>query len=399
MIYQNIVVDGVCGFYINYEDGVEVYNNVAYNCGSSFQTTRNLSSGTYYAVNLKNNISYNPQNAHIEFSSGSIPMNSDYNLFFPNDELLYFTPIAGSTGVNLETWQTYSFTGCVFDPNSHAVDPLFVNTSGTFSEPEDFQLSFGSPAINAGTDVGLTTDFGGNPIVETPDIGAWESQSVNLTCNIKAFLEGPFNGSGMNTDLNPTIIPLSQPYNVSPWNYSGTETVAAIPADVVDWVLVEFRDAADAESATSATMIQQQAAFILNNGSIITIDGSSDIALNQNIDQSLFVVVFHRNHLAIMSANPLTETGGVYTYDFTTPEGQANGTDAQKNLGSGLYGMYAGDSDANGTVESGDKIIWGTQAGLKGYFSGDYNMNGQVTNQDKNEIWFENNGKAKQVPE
>ncbi len=176
-VYQNIVVNAVRGYYINYEDGVEVYNNVAYSCGIGYRTSRNLPPGTYFAVDMKNNISYNPGNAHIEYISGTTPMNSDYNLFYPDSQLLYFIPVAGTNGANLKTWQTYSYPKCVFDPNSNAGDPLFVNASGSFSEPEDFKLLEGSPAIDAGTDVGLTKDFGGNPVVGKPDIGAWEYQS------------------------------------------------------------------------------------------------------------------------------------------------------------------------------------------------------------------------------
>lgn len=50
-------------------------------------------------------------------------------------------------------------------------DPLFRSVT-------DFRLKSGSPAINAGTDVGLTTDFLGKPIRGLPDIGAYEFQSV-----------------------------------------------------------------------------------------------------------------------------------------------------------------------------------------------------------------------------
>ncbi len=62
--------------------------------------------------------------------------------------------------------------------------------------------------------------------------------NAQITLNLKAFLEGPFNGSVMNTALNPqNLIPLSQPYNGSPWNYTGTEQVSSIPnGNVVDWV-------------------------------------------------------------------------------------------------------------------------------------------------------------------
>ncbi len=43
--------------------------------------------------------------------------------------------------------------------------------------------------------------------------------------DLQVFLEGPFSGSDMNTGLNSSgNIPLSQPYNVPPCNYAGTES-------------------------------------------------------------------------------------------------------------------------------------------------------------------------------
>ncbi len=48
----------------------------------------------------------------------------------------------------------------------------------------------------------------------------------------------------MNTSINDRgSIPLSQPYNTPPWNYTGDESVISIPnADVVDWLLLELRE-------------------------------------------------------------------------------------------------------------------------------------------------------------
>ncbi len=71
--------------------------------------------------------------------------------------------------------------------------------------------------------------------------------------DLKVFLEGPFYYVQMIPYLNMAgYLPLSQPYNTAPWNYSGIESVSSIPNyNIVDWVLLEFRDATSAEEATS----------------------------------------------------------------------------------------------------------------------------------------------------
>jgi len=222
---------------------------------------------------------------------------------------------------------------------------------------------------------------------------------AGIELELTVFLEGPFNGVDMNTDLTGlTILPLTQPYNTTPWNYGGTESVPFIPdINIVDWVLIELRDAPDAASATPATMIGRQAAFLFNDGSIVNIDGVSNPYFPYTAISQLFVVIWHRNHLGIMSANPLTESGGVYTYDFTTGNNQAYGTNAQKDLGGGIYGKIAADADRD--INPDDKTIWTSQAGTKGYKSADFDMDGQVNNPDKNEMWVPNNGEGCQVPE
>ena len=57
----------------------------------------------------------------------------------------------------------------------------------------------------------------------------------------------------------------------------------------------------------------------------------------------------HRNHIDIMSANPLTDIGGVYTYDYTTSIDQVYGGIAgYKSIAPGVFGMAGGDADADG---------------------------------------------------
>ncbi len=228
--------------------------------------------------------------------------------------------------------------------------------------------------------------------------------TLDLIVDVTALLEGPFDGTDMQTVLNSdSYIPLSQPYNSSPWDYAGNESVAAIPnANVVDWVLVELRDAPDAASAIPGTTIERQAAFVLKDGTIVGTDGVNPLScLTSGITNNLFVVVYHRNHLAVMSANALTQTAGVYTYNFTTGANQAygNGADGQKEIATGIWGMCGGDANADGDISPADKTIWGTQAGTKGYNASDLDMNAQVNNQDKNELIVPNNNLQTQVPD
>ena len=221
--------------------------------------------------------------------------------------------------------------------------------------------------------------------------------------DVKVFLQGPYNTSSglMYTTINATgDLPLVHPYGGAPWNYTGTESVAVMPADVVDWILIELRDAPDAASATSDTRAARQAALLLNNGTIVGVDGSSSLEFNNSTLQQLFIVLWHRNHLGIISAIDLVPAPvDVYTYNFTTAASQAYGN-GQNHLGNGIYGMIGGDANADGTINLTDVIqIWTPQAGSAGYLKGDMNLDRQVNNQDKNELWFENLYDESQVPD
>lgn len=237
-----------------------------------------------------------------------------------------------------------------------------------------------------GNDTEIKTDYilAINPIIEL---------------EVSVLLEGPFNGSGMTLYLGD-LIPLTQPYNVALWNYNGTESVVSIPANVVDWVLIELRDAPLAVAATGATMVDRQAAFLLTDGSVVGMDGSSNLTFPNSITQQLYVVIWHRNHLGIMSANALTPSGGVYTYDFTTgSETVYGGSNGYKQLATGVWGMVSGDGDRDGVVGSDDKSgLWESEAGTEGYIYSDYNLDQQSNNIDKDDYWVPNIGKGSQVP-
>jgi hypothetical protein len=89
------------------------------------------------------------------------------------------------TGIN-EAWDHNHVRGlcnnCLFDNDTRnedtsgtgniRADPRFNNKTN-----RDFSLRQGSPAINAGLHVGLSRDIAGNPIVNLPDIGAYERET------------------------------------------------------------------------------------------------------------------------------------------------------------------------------------------------------------------------------
>ena len=90
-------------------------------------------------------------------------------------EVADFVEWGAATPDTYDAWETlYGGT-----TNSVESDPLFVNAAGG-----DFRLQSGSPAINAGTAVGLLVDFNGNRLRGNPDIGAFE-------CDLDFNIRGP----------------------------------------------------------------------------------------------------------------------------------------------------------------------------------------------------------------
>ena len=276
-----------------------------------------------------------------------------------------------------------------------SISPSVIASAGNYHEGTTASLSWTLGEI------ATETYTAGNVILTQ---GFQQPISISITginVDVLVYLEGPYSGTAMNTGINTSgLIPLAQPYNTVPWSYSGTETVTTIPnANVVDWVLVELRDAANAASATSSTRVARQAAFLLKNGTVVGLDGTTNLQFNNSITQQLYIVIWHRNHLGVLSANALSQTAGVYSYDFSTAMTQAyNGGAGYKLIGSGVYGMAGGDNDADGDVDLIDKAAWTSNAGTVGYKSSDFDLNSQVNNTDKNDVWVENTTLTNQVP-
>ncbi len=281
--------------------------------------------------------------------------------------------------------------------HAQSLSPTVIATAGDYSTGTGVSLSWtlGEIATETFNNGGYILTQGFQQPLEGIAISG-----INL--DLLVFLEGPFSTSEMSTSLNSAgVIPLLQPYNTAPWNYSGSEVVSVIPnPDIVDWVLIELRDAASAGTATPATRIARQAAFLLKDGLVVGTDGSSILQFNNSFSQQLFVIIWHRNHLGIMSANGVIASGGTYAYDFSTSESKVFGGNAgYKNISGGVWGMVAGDSNHDGLIDLSDKTQWANFAGKKGYIDTDFSMDAQVNNPDKDDLMLSNTSKTGQVPE
>jgi len=291
-------------------------------------------------------------------------------------------------------WQPNSLVGIEVTRDSAGVWELKYDADGNF----DNLVSAGAAKDDYYTAMNY---FGMSFYFKTSEAGqVWlddvlikDSSRVNVA--LKTYLQGPFASDTMSTSLNSQgFVPNNQPYSASPWNYSGDEIVLNIPGNVVDWVQVQLRTGTD-----SASTVATRSAFICKNGMVTDLDGYSPVSFSGIADGNYYVVIRHRNHLAVMTANPLALSADTTLYDMTTGQDKAYGSLPLVELSTGVYGIPTGDANANGQIQNDDKNdFWNNQVGQAGYKSADFNVNGQVQNDDKNDYWKQNVGKGTYVP-
>jgi hypothetical protein len=100
-----------------------------------------------------------------------------------------------------------------------------------------------------------------------------------------------------------------------------------------------------------------------------------------------------------MSAFALNKTNGIYTYDFSHNAYQAYGISTMKNMEDENYALYGGDLNADGKIDEADYMLWSDSVGFNGYKALDGNLDGEINNQDKNDIWWPNQGEEDQLPD
>jgi subtilisin family serine protease len=235
-------------------------------------------------------------------------------------------------------------------------------------------------------DMTLVATDGHSNGISTNEIAVGASDVFGLDVEMTMLMQGAYSGSGqMTTELNSGgHLPTSQPFDEGPWDYSGSESVSSIPSsDIVDWVLLELRETTDGDA------VGRQAAFLKSDGSVVGLGGSGPASFSDVSDGDYYLVVYHRNHLPIMSTSKISfSSGSTASYDFTTGQDQAYGSAPMADLGDGNFGLVAGDVNADGQVvysgPSNDLFPIFNAVGnelsgtASGYLDADVTMNGQA---------------------
>lgn len=243
-----------------------------------------------------------------------------------------------------------------------------------------------SPSVTTTYTVTITDAY--NCLIDTQQITVTVNACAPTTVlQVNAFLEGAYIGNGnMSTGLG-SLLPDNQPFNTIPWQYNdgGSESGVAIPTNAVDWVLLEIRAANNVN-----TIVEQRAAWLLSDGSIKDVDGVTNGVRFQNLSNGndYYLVLRSRNHLAVLSAQPISITANSGSYDFTDAQTKVQGNNQLTQVETGIFALHAGDIDANGVITVNDFNGYQTEVDsgntLNAYLYGDLNLDANLTVGDFN---------------
>jgi surface protein len=170
----------------------------------------------------------------------------------------------------------------------------------------------------------------------------------------KAYLQGAYvnlqpgaDEELMRDDLRVAgLIPTTSPYadmltcEATVFDTTGADAI-------VDWVWVELRDATD-----NTIVATSQSALLQRDGDIVDVDGIEELLMNAS-PGDYFVVIKHRNHLGVMSANTLTIDYTSTSVDFSNPSTPTFGTNAQTTPDSPLdvAELWAGNANGDTLIQ------------------------------------------------
>ncbi|MEZ5537268.1 MAG: hypothetical protein R3F02_16785 [Thiolinea sp.] len=233
--------------------------------------------------------------------------------------------------------------------------------------------------------------------VRSDELKSLPLTGVNISARV--LLQGPFDpDTGLMSDQLRIkgVLPVSQPYASAPFDYSGAEQLSAAvsAADgqdaIVDWVLLELRDAVN-----PAIVVAQQAVALQRDGDLVE-PQTGGVVMNfaSTPAGNYRVSVRHRNHLGIFTAAALPLSTSVTVVDFSSPSLAINAENA-RYYSAGFALLWSGDSNqdqrliAVGVGNDSNPLLEGilldegnsgfnVSYQLTGYLATDFNLDGRV---------------------
>lgn len=172
---------------------------------------------------------------------------------------------------------------------------------------------------------------------------------------------------------------------------------------IVDWIYVEVWDyppnGMGFGDTRKGVLVDSTSALLLSDGVVAGLDGNKYVSFDHLKDNNYYVVIKHRNHLPVMSAEKVAFTSGnitvANTIDFTQKMENAfdnsgkNTTQTPLKMINGKCFMYAGDVNGDGMVSVVDMQSYENEASSIGYNIADLTFDSQVTLVDR--AFFEDN--------
>jgi hypothetical protein len=383
-------------------------------------------------------------------TTGSVPASGIFNVSttYSGTANANILPI-NATGVDVATVEfdvinpslssglTWRLTG---SPKTTVMDDNKVTNLSNVSLTN---LDVSTKSVNAGTDVTvncgtnsvtLTATDGTNYLWSTGQTTASITVSPNATttyavtstngstsidevtvfyeCNAVVKAKVFLNNINPNTLLMDNYVatlanfPLSDPYANGAFNGSFTHvnnsTIASINQNIlavtgndaiVDWVFLELRTGISGSTSVAYT----KAALLQADGDIVDMDGVSPVKFVGATPGNYYVTIRHRNSLGFRTNSTIALSGTATNLDFTSSSALYGATPLYQ-VSSNLFVMNAGDSNADGSIDAFDTILWEQQNGLFDDYSknADYNLDGSVDAFDTI-IWELNNGKFQEL--
>jgi hypothetical protein len=165
------------------------------------------------------------------------------------------------------------------------------------------------------------------------------------------------------------------------------------PVGTVDSVGIEIRNNIAGTSKFFAP------AWLMSDGTIRDFVDTSAARVDFGVPPApYYVVVHHRNHLAVMGTNPDTLSGSATpkVYDLTTADSASYGTSPTIHVGT-RFCMVAGDADGSGTVDASDRVALWNLRNQTGYSPADCDLSGTIDAADRT-IGWNNRNRTAQVP-